>query len=192
MDNTFSVILPNEKATTYKVVTFIIATMSVIGFLLTLMRGLGSNWMVYSVLIPLGQFIGSFLIFLLYKKNKSLFLQQLLTGIFMSGVCWIIIGFYMNGILSLFFSILGYTAVKKIKIDFTEKQIVYPSFPKKTFLWQEVENVLLKEGVLTIDLKNNTLIQFTIKENEQENLNESDFNIFVQQQINSNTINQHS
>ena len=157
-----------------------------------LTKGLGSNWMIYFVITPLAQLIGSFLTFLLYKKKKSLFLQQLLTGVFISGICWIIIGFYLNGILSLVFSVLGFTAVKKIKIDFTSKHIIYPSFPKKIFLWQEVENIILKEGILTIDLKNNTLIQFTLNENEQEHLNESDFNIFVQQQINSNTINQHS
>jgi hypothetical protein len=65
--------------------------------------------------------------------------------------------------------------------------ISYPSFPQKKIEWNEVSNLILKDNILTIDLKNNKLIQHTIKENENKDLDETAFNIFIQQQLNNIT-----
>ena len=50
-------------------------------------------------------------------------------------------------------------------------------------MWNEVSNLILKDNILTIDLKNNKLIQHTINENENKELDETAFNTFVQQQL---------
>ena len=53
--------------------------------------------------------------------------------------------------------------------------------------WNEVSNLILKDNILTIDFKNNKLIQHTINENENKGLDETAFNTFVQQQLNNIT-----
>ena len=51
MDN-YTFILPNEKAATYKVVTFIIAIMNVVAFVLLVMKSASTE--INSFLIPMG------------------------------------------------------------------------------------------------------------------------------------------
>lgn len=67
-----------------------------------------------------------------------------------------------------------------IEYAFDEKQVVYNSLPKKYYFWNELNNVVLKDGILTIDLKNNKLIQKEINEEISDKL-ETDFNDFCRQ-----------
>jgi hypothetical protein len=45
------------------------------------------------------------------------------------------------------------------EVAFDDEEIVMNSFPKQRFQWDAVNNVVLKDGLLTIDLKNNKVIQ---------------------------------
>jgi hypothetical protein len=49
--------------------------------------------------------------------------------------------------------------------------------------WDEVNNVILKDGLLTIDFKNNKLFQHIIL-NSEEDISEKEFNEFCRQQLN--------
>lgn len=68
------------------------------------------------------------------------------------------------------------------EIAFDELEVVQNSFPKKRHSWKEINNVILKDGLLTIDFKNNQLIQ---KEVDAEVLDqvEKEFNEFAIEQI---------
>jgi hypothetical protein len=59
--------------------------------------------------------------------------------------------------------------------------IIYPSFPVKEINWPELQNIILKDGILTIDFRNDKLIQQEIE--EDEDVNEEDFNEFCKQQL---------
>ena len=61
--------------------------------------------------------------------------------------------------------------------------IYLPGMPEKKIEWQNVSNVVLKDGILTLDFKNNKLLQAPILENwtmEEEQA----FNAFCYDQIN--------
>lgn len=45
------------------------------------------------------------------------------------------------------------------EIAFDEEEVVLNSFPKKRYQWNEFSNIMLKDGILTADFKNNKLIQ---------------------------------
>jgi hypothetical protein len=45
------------------------------------------------------------------------------------------------------------------EIAFDKEEIVINSFPKKRYTWNELNNVVLKDGLLTIDFKNNKMLQ---------------------------------
>jgi len=65
---------------------------------------------------------------------------------------------------------------------FDSEMIILNSFPQKQYDWNEINNIVLKDGLLTIDLKNNKLIQ---KEVNDEVLpsDEHDFNEFCRQRL---------
>jgi uncharacterized protein with PQ loop repeat len=65
---------------------------------------------------------------------------------------------------------------------FDDKEIVFNSFPQKKYKWSDVTNVILKYGMLTIDLNNNKIIQGEVND-EVPNDVEQDFNTFCQQQL---------
>lgn len=72
-------------------------------------------------------------------------------------------------------------ATRKLWISVTKKKIVYYTVPRKNITWEELSNIMVKDGLLTIDFKNNKLLQ-----NETEGddyFNEKEFNEFCRQQL---------
>ena len=59
-------------------------------------------------------------------------------------------------------------------------KIFYPSFPYRAIKWDELSNVILKDTILTIDFKNNKIIQHEVL-NEAD---EKEFNNFCKEQLN--------
>jgi hypothetical protein len=68
------------------------------------------------------------------------------------------------------------------EIAFDETEVVMNSFPKKRYQWSELNNVVLKDGLLTIDFKNNKLIQ-RIVDSEVDLKVEGEFNQWVSKLI---------
>ena len=69
---------------------------------------------------------------------------------------------------------------------FDTEEISFNSFPRKIYLWKDVANVVLKDGLLTIDLKNNTLIQKQVNDEVLPEI-EEEFNGFCQEQLDRKT-----
>ncbi|MBC7651177.1 MAG: hypothetical protein H7101_05460 [Deinococcales bacterium] len=73
------------------------------------------------------------------------------------------------------------------EVAFDAVEIVFNSFPKKILLWPTVNNVVLKDGLLTIDLKNNTLIQKQVNDEVSPAI-ELEFNGFCKEQLDGKTV----
>ncbi len=69
-----------------------------------------------------------------------------------------------------------------VEIAFDQEEIVVNSLPKKYYYWNELSNAIIKDGILTIDLKNNKLIQKEI-ENAGSAKAEMDFNEFCRNRL---------
>ncbi|HRF18383.1 MAG TPA: hypothetical protein PK977_09445, partial [Chitinophagaceae bacterium] len=54
---------------------------------------------------------------------------------------------------------------------------------KRFIKWEQLNNLVLKDGLVTIDLKNNKLIQQYLDENSMP-VNEKEFNDFCKKQLN--------
>lgn len=98
--------------------------------------------------------------------------------------------FQVHWITFLYF--LAVISEKQVKfpqeIAFDGNGIVINSLPKKNYSWQDVSNVVLKDGILTIDLKNNKLIQKEI-ESSGTAAEEAEFNEFCRGRLNAVTLN---
>lgn len=85
-----------------------------------------------------------------------------------------------------FLYFLAVVSEKQVKfpqeVAFDNEGIVINSLPKKQHRWAEVQNVVLKDGILTIDLRNNKLIQKPI-ESFTSDKEEQEFNEFCKERL---------
>ena len=98
-------------------------------------------------------------------------------------LAWQTAGFWIPEILNFLFAVLNLYASQTPIVSINESNITYPSLPKKKFNWKELSNLILKDGLLTIDLKNNRIIQQPIAETSST-IDEKEFNEFCKQQLN--------
>ena len=73
-----------------------------------------------------------------------------------------------------------------IKINgFSDQQIVRKGITTKTYAWSELNNVMIKDDLLTMDFKNNTLFQaYTDDEDDEEyDVEDEEFNEFCRRML---------
>jgi hypothetical protein len=71
-----------------------------------------------------------------------------------------------------------------LEIGFSERQIVFNTLFKKKYNWSQLANVVLRDGLLTIDFTNNRLLQREVEdEEEDEEVSEEEFNEFCRLQL---------
>ena len=104
-------------------------------------------------------------------------------GSLYTGIYWLYIGYWWVSLILVVLALLYYIARQTLQVDIDTEGIHYPSFPERTFTWKELNNTILKNGLLTIDFRNNKLIQQLIDEKET-NINEQEFNDFCNKQLN--------
>ncbi|HLO81643.1 MAG TPA: hypothetical protein VK166_11820 [Chitinophagaceae bacterium] len=105
---------------------------------------------------------------------------------------------YLVAVASLFFfdlpgkiafaalALTGYLSTRPEEIGFSEKGIVFKSVFSKNIKWSDLNNALIKDGILTLDYKNNKLFQAETdddEENEDYDVSEEEFNGFCRAQL---------
>jgi hypothetical protein len=118
--------------------------------------------------------------FIINKKQQQPKILPSLIPFSFFVVWWCIAGVYWMALLLLAFNIFAMLSKQKIQIIFSAQQIIYKAFPSKKILWASLNNVVLKDGLLTIDFKNDKLLQQPV---EEQQTSENDFNAFCQQQL---------
>jgi len=71
-----------------------------------------------------------------------------------------------------------------LEIGFSETHVVLNTLLKRKYRWDQLSNVVLKDGILTIDFLNNHLIQREVEEDpDDDDVSEEEFNAFCQAQL---------
>ncbi len=96
---------------------------------------------------------------------------------------WFQMNYWWIAILTFLLGTLYLISKRPLLVSVIKETITYPSFPKKKLSWPELNNIILKDGLLTIDLKNNSFIQQSIDETKTS-INEAEFNDFCREQLN--------
>jgi hypothetical protein len=115
------------------------------------------------------------------KKNGQAFFRL---GLIFAAAGWLI-GPQRNiwmGILYAAAAILEKQVKFPQEIGFTENGITFNTLPKRTLQWTEVSNVVIKDGLITIDQKNNKLYQKEIEGYVSKDI-ENEFNDFCRRQL---------
>ena len=179
----YSFILKNEKTKNYRLISQLLVLFNLLGFVILLMNSearIAKNIiLIFAILITA---VYTFFTVVEWISRKPLpdFWHRSIFGY--CALTWMKEGFWWLSIILLLFILLDVIAHKKLVVHVTDKTIVVPYVMQKTIDWYEVNNVILKDGLLTIDFKNNKLFQQLIL-NSDEDINEKEFNDFCRQQL---------
>ncbi|PWT96377.1 MAG: hypothetical protein C5B52_15895 [Bacteroidetes bacterium] len=105
------------------------------------------------------------------------------TALFATALVWILVpGLRWVSLLFILFILFDQQARVPLEVGISDEQIVINTFFRKRYLWIEFSNVILKDGLLTLDFKNNRILQrevLPLGKDEEE----KEFNEFCRQQL---------
>ena len=133
-----------------------------------------------------GSFMTYLLLFVVVALMISLYIDkrkhkrpQFLSLLLCIGVGLISVsGNFILGILYVIAGISERFLSSNVEIGFSDQQIVRKGITTKTYAWSELNNVMIKDDLLTMDFKNNTLLQaYTDDEDDEEyDVEDEEFN----------------
>lgn len=80
-------------------------------------------------------------------------------------------------------ALLEYQAKYSLEIGFTDNQVVINSLFKKRYGWDQFNNIILKDGLITLDFVNNKILQREVVDDEDDEADEEEFNQYCQAQL---------
>lgn len=150
-------VLENPTNQTFKRISWLVVAINFFAFLFLAYRFFGHT----EFYLPLSAalLLAAFALYAFNKKpepgNQPLFIIPFI----ISGITWLLMANYLMLLAMTVIIIWERTKKAKLVLAADDEEIVYPSFPVKKYKWNEIENIVLKDGLLTIDFKNNKLIQ---------------------------------
>ncbi len=175
----YVVTLKNQTHRYLDILGLILSVVSVVCFSFELLR---SDNVSLAYLIGVVAVLG-FIIFNLTqqaKKRKVYYSRALL----LAGLVWIKMP-YCSWLLFVFIvlALLEYQAKYSIEIGFSDNEIVVNSLFKKRYNWEQFNNIVLKDGLLTLDFANNRVLQREVEDDEEDDADEDEFNDYCRMQL---------
>lgn len=169
------VLLKNDKILQYRRLALIIGIIHCIVFIFLIFS---QNSFFIRALSAAGILV-IVLIWLLKRKQPivSGIIDPVNYGYFFLAITWLLFGYIWLVPVLLLLGILNWIAAKPPLVIISAESIIYPSIPRKIISWNELNNVVLKDNILTIDFKNDKLLQAEV--DRLAEVNEKDFNVFV-------------
>jgi hypothetical protein len=179
----YTIILKNDKTKNYRLISQLLVLFNLIGFVFLLISDeeqLAKNlWILFSIIVT-AAYIFFAVIKVVLKKSIPDFWHRAVFGY--CSLAWLIEGYWWLSILLALFILFDVLAHRKLTVAITDKKITLPSVPKKEVEWNELNNLILKDNLLTVDFKNNKLFQHLII-NEDQEINEKEFNDFCKSKL---------
>lgn len=174
----YELIIKNEKARQYRLLATLIVLTNLVLFIWLAIANIELR---VKGLITAALIIGGFVIQYFTRKYSAR-----AAGAFFIVLFYFESGYWQAAIIMAALALLYMVAVRKLVVLVNTSHILYPSFPKKELEWSELNNLILKDGLLTIDLKNNKIAQAMVVNGvDDHDIDEKEFNEFCQIQLNS-------
>ncbi len=175
----FAITLKNEKRKSYQTSLLVIVLLNLLAFLLLAFTAKDQPFQNKALIA--GGCILLFLVLDFFFRKKKKF-DARAAAIAISVYFYLRMHLYWPAIAVILVALLFVIAMRNLTIRFTYDQIRFPSFPQRNIQWQELNNVLLKDGLLTMDFRNNKLVQQYIDPG-QNDIDEKEFNDFCKEQL---------
>jgi len=178
----FQLLLKNEKLKQYRLFALLIITLNVAFFVVLAITRPEIRFRSIALTVLI---IILFIIEYFFKKKKKEFSAKAASTLL---IIVTYLGFYMwwPAIIMTILAAQYVLSVRRLVVHVNPSFIIYPSFTKKVIEWNELNNIILKDGLLTIDFKNNKIIQQLV-EDPTNSVNEKEFNEFCSQQLSKAT-----
>ena len=173
----FEITLKNEKIKSYRSIALIILLLNLAVFILMLFYDEYRYEAASSILL-----VGIYIFMRLYfikKYNQGNYLDQVL--LFVLAGCWFGLQYYYAVAALVLLGVLYHLALQKLQILFSNEKVIKMNFPEKEYSWELFSNVIVKDNILTLDFKNNHILQAEIE--QPKNLDEKKFNAFAKTKI---------
>jgi hypothetical protein len=172
----FLILLKNEKLKTYTVISWLIIALNFISLVYLGISGASK--------IPNLPYFSAGLLFAIFLcrffSQREAFESDLISLCFsIAIISWIVVQFYWAAVIIFLLFLAQDISRRKLTVLVYDDRIIYPSFPKRTIEWKELNNAILKDGILTFDLKNNKVFQNEILSPTSE----MEFNDFCDTQL---------
>ena len=175
----YIIVLKNESSRYVNVIGFLLSVGSAVLFTLEMV----ARQMVIVSYLAGVIFIAGLLLwnaFLYYRSDREIYYSK---ALLIAGLVWTKMPYaqWMVAVFALL-ALLEYQAKKPVEIGFADDHIMLSRLFRKKVSWNEVDNVVLKGGLLTLDFKNNKLLQKEIDSGENE-ATEEEFNDWVKNRL---------
>ena len=177
MNETYSIEIPNDKLSSYRLVTLIVSIINLLAFAYIALNE-PPGYAAFVVYFGLALSAGALAAILLKRFGKSLSDIWAATALIACALIWLQADNFLAGLLLIVFAAMSLVAQKKPVIHFDKEQIRYPSFPEKKFSWSAIDFVLLKDDILSIETRDNHLLQFTLDTKVASQVDSNEFNQF--------------
>ena len=116
-----------------------------------------------------------------YKKQKVYYSRALL----IAALVWMKMPYYQwLSFVFIILALLEYQAKYSVEIGFSDNEIKFNTLFKKKYRWSDFTNIILKDGLLTLDFVNNKILQREIEDDDDEDdADEREFNEYCRMQL---------
>lgn len=175
----FKIILKNDRVKTYRLIAMLILLINVLLFGWLLYTGVSRTSAATALIILVIYFL---LQWNYVKKGKqSYYFNEFLFFVLAFG--WMGLEVYWMVALNLVLGILYFLALQKLEFIFSEEGIQRNFFPRKRIAWEELSNIILRDGILTMDYRNNKILQAEAA--PPLPFEEAEFNDFARRKLNT-------
>ncbi|MBS1668351.1 MAG: hypothetical protein JST58_13325 [Bacteroidetes bacterium] len=175
----YVVILKKSSEKQVDRISILLCLLSILAF--TYAQWLSGKFTYPATLFSLAIAVGVFYNIFLVEKEKQPRYRYLLV---IAGLYWFMMPYLQWVAFVLFFlAFLEYQAKHPLEVGFTKNMVVINSLIKKKYPWSAFNNIILKDGLLTLDFKNNTLFQKEALDDDEPDAEEDEFNDFCRVQL---------
>jgi hypothetical protein len=175
----YIVSLKRENARRADLASFFLLLFSILAFVLAQIRSFQFSF--FLSIASLVLLAGIFINISAARKGKEMYFRNWLLA---SGLFWIGMPFFQWMLLVfIFFALMEGQAKYPLEIGFSENLIVMNTFIKKKISWNELESVILKDGILTLNFSNEKILQKEILDDNESEAIEEEFNLYCRERL---------
>lgn len=175
-NNSYELELKNDKVRQYTNIAYLAVFLNLVLFSLLIVYTADPfvriNAIIATVLIVIAFIAEGVLI-----RSKRAGFNFVNAAFFYAILAWCIMQFWIPAFVTALLFFFFQVSRRSLVVRFTAGGVEYPSFPKRDIGWKQLSNVVLKDGLLTLDFVNNKILQAEIRD-LQNGTSEADFNDF--------------
>lgn len=174
----------SERAT--DLLSLLLCLISVFCFSYTAARGLLSEDPgagPYKLLAVFAAILTACVVFYFVTRKRKL-QMRFKWPLLLAGLAWLAMPIlpWLGGVFFIL-AFLEHQSKRPLEICFDKNQIVINSLIRRKYVWTDLSNVVLRDGLLTLDFVNNRLLQKEVVEEEDDDAEEDEFNDWCRERL---------